>query len=281
MVAIALGIDMSRTMTPRPENFAFLSFAVLWWLIVSDSVRAAGRFRWQLWIGVPVVMGLWANLHGSFLCGLAVLGGLAAGELISQLYRTRSLSATFSDPEVKAKLVAAELGLLATMVNPYGIDLLLSATLFAKNANLPDIVEWQPLVVGKPGGIEFFAGWGLAILLLRFSRRPVTLGMGLLLALFAVATLAGNRMVSWFALTYAVAFTPLADDVLSRLLGRPETSGEPLPEPDPNGALRLAAGHGPIHCLGCCSYGLRSRCRRLLSRWSAASPARRRVCWAG
>jgi hypothetical protein len=221
MVIVVLFLAWSRVTTPRPENFAWLAFAALWWCLIGDEVRPAGAFRWRLWIGVPLVMGVWANLHGSFVCGLAVLLAYAVGALFTAAWRTRSLGQTLCDGEVQARIFVAELGLVATCFNPYGLDLLLSTFAFGRNANLLDVLEWQPLAIGQAGAYEFVAGWAVATLLLRYSRRPVSLAQGLLLALFGVATLSSNRMIGWFALTFGVSLMPLLDDLLGRLGSAP------------------------------------------------------------
>jgi hypothetical protein len=216
MVAVVWMINFSRLLTPRPENFAWLAFAVLWWLLVSDQERATGRFRWRLWLGVPLVMWFWANVHGSFLCGLTVLLAYAVGEFGSTLWRTRSLAATIRDGEVQRRLIVAEIGLVATFINPYGVDLLLNVTLFARNANLQDIVEWQPLAIGKPGGYELVASWLLATVLLRYSRKAVPLAQMLLLVVFGLAALSSTRMIGWFSLTFGISFVPLLADLVGR-----------------------------------------------------------------
>lgn len=223
MLVVVFGIAFSRLTTIRPEIFAWLCFAALWWLItpnraaVAEDQGAAETIGWRAWIGVPLVMMLWANLHGSFLCGLAVLGASALGALLTTLWHTRSFVKTLQASEVQRWVLLAELALLATLVNPYGVDLLISAVVFARNSNLREVLEWQPFLFGGPGSYEFVGSWVLGTLLLRFSRRSLPLGQVLSLALLGGATLAGNRMIGWFALTFGVAFMPLLDDLLGRL----------------------------------------------------------------
>lgn len=218
MLLVVFGLAWSRLTTIRPENFAWMAFAILWWCLESDRARPADSraFRWQLWLGVPLVMVLWANLHGSFLCGLAVLFAAALGGAIDSLRSKRSLAATFADRGVQVRFFVAELALLATLINPYGIDLPISAALFARNENLRDILEWQPLAFGSIASYEFVAAWVLAMILLRFGRRPLAPEHVLLLAVFGLATLNGNRMIGWFAVVYGVAFAPLLDDLMMR-----------------------------------------------------------------
>lgn len=213
MLAIVFTISFSRLMTIRPESLGALCFAILWWL---TAPRENQRFAWQQWVGVPLVMLLWANLHGSFLCGLAVLFAAPVGEFLTALWQARSLAAAFRSPAVQRTAFVAELALLATCINPYGLDLLVTAVRFSGNPNLRDVLEWQPFAFGGPGSYEFAASWLLAMVLLRFSRQSLALGQVLALALFALATLAGNRMVGWYGMTFGITLLPLLHDLLTR-----------------------------------------------------------------
>jgi hypothetical protein len=228
MLAIVIAISFSRLMTIRPESFGALCFATLFWI---TAPRESQKVTWQAWIGVPLTMMLWANLHGSFLCGLAVLFADALGAVLTSLWQTRSLKTTLGSNEVQHKAFVAELGLIATFANPYGIDLLLTTVLFSGNANLREVLEWHPFAFGGPGSYEFVASWFLAIVLLRFSRHSLQLGSVLAVALFALATLAGNRMVGWYAMTFGIAFVSLLHDLLERtrtvqVLSEPAAPGE-------------------------------------------------------
>jgi hypothetical protein len=94
---LAWGVNWGRHAVIRPEMFGGLCFAVLLWLVVrSDPNRRRDRGeeiqlslagRLILWLGVPVLFALWANLHGSYIVGFAVLGGYALGRGIEVLWR--------------------------------------------------------------------------------------------------------------------------------------------------------------------------------------------------
>jgi hypothetical protein len=230
MVLIVGGIAWSRMTTIRPENFAWLAFALLVWFLVSDEVNRPAGFRWRLWVGVPLVMCAWANLHGSFLIGLAVVAAYAVGSLASATWRSRSLQRALADRDVQTYILVAELALVATCVNPYGVDLVITAVAFAGNANLQTVAEWQPLAFRGTGSYEFVAAWALAMILLRYSRRPVPLHLALFMALLGLATLGSVRLIGWFAVAYGVALAPLLDDLLRG--GRPAPVAEPLEAPE-------------------------------------------------
>jgi hypothetical protein len=262
-----LVVGWSRLATIRPENFGALLFAVLLWLIVSSErseaakdkwdegnaedkgdERLHSRWRWQFWLGVPLVMCVWANLHGSFVCGLAVLGCYFAGRMIEVAWRTRSLQAIVADRSVRRWLYACELGVAATLLNPYGIDLLLYSLFFSGNQNLRDVMEWQPLVIVGVGGIEFALSWVVLLVVLRHSRRRVPVAHGFLLGLFAVAAVLGVRMLGWYAAAFALVITPHVAELWARYrpaVDEPEDelpSEMPLASDEPRSPLALPRG---------------------------------------
>ena len=104
VTALALNVGWNRLTTIRPENFAMLFFTALLWLLVGHNVRRResvfeNRIQGdaRLWLGVPVLMGLWANMHGSFPCGIVVLGCYWLGQVIETAWQERSVKAVLTD----------------------------------------------------------------------------------------------------------------------------------------------------------------------------------------
>lgn len=224
-VALVIVVGWSRISTARPEIFGSLLFALLLWLLVRDRVAddAARRtetprgIRWSLWIGIPLVMLIWANIHGSFICGLLVLGCWFGGVAVETLWRTRSVRATVADPAVRRWLWLGELALAATLVNPYGVDLLLYTTWFADNENLREVQEWQRLVILDVGGREFALSLVLLMVVFRHSRRRMPVADVLLVAVFGLTVTRGIRMIWWYAAVFSVAVAPHLADLWTRL----------------------------------------------------------------
>lgn len=92
--------------TVRCQLFTFVGFALFLYLLKRHS---QGRLKYGIWL-LPLVMILWANLHGGFIIGLGLLGAYL-------------LYYWFSDRMHEAETVAVVLFLsaLATITNPYGI----------------------------------------------------------------------------------------------------------------------------------------------------------------
>jgi hypothetical protein len=169
-----------------------------------------------LWLGLPTLFCVWANLHGSYVVGLAFLGCVALGTAIDVGWREKSFAAMFQSPDVQRWVFLAELALLATLINPYGLDLLVYNLTFASNPNLQTILEWQPLVVFGVGGREFALSIVLLLVLWRVSRAPVSAVQVLLLALFCFASLKSVRMIGWYAPVFAWVVMPHLGDLWTR-----------------------------------------------------------------
>lgn len=224
-VAIVLTVGWSRLWTIRPENLTVVLFATLLWLIASalrrtgDDPAGLDYDAWRparLWLGVPLVMALWANLHGSYFVGVAVLACYFLGSLVDRLWQTRSLPAVLGDRIVRRWLWLTELAALATLINPYGLDLWIETVRFSSNPSLQGILEWQPLVFINVGGREFAASLLLLVVVLRHSRRRMPAAHVLLLVLFALAAMWRIRMLGWYAMVLAFVLAPHLGELLAR-----------------------------------------------------------------
>lgn len=246
-----VAVGWSRLLTIRPEIFAALCFATLLWLIVSShaseqapqesaesasSGATARRNRpWRMWLGVPLVFLLWANLHGSFACGVAVLGCFFLGRVIEIGWKTLDWRAVVDDRDVRRWLLWTELAVVATLINPYGVDLWLNTLVFAGNENLRTVLEWQPLVILGVGGVEFALSWVVLTVVLRHSRQRMPMAHVLLLGLFALAVVFGVRMLTWYAMVFGLVMTPHFRDLAARWF--------PVSEDETSAAgARVAAG---------------------------------------
>ncbi len=228
-VALVLVVGWSRISTIRPENFGTLLFAVLLWLIVTSGQSEPGvaprrtggkRVPWRLWIGVPLVMCLWANLHGSFACGLALLGCMFAGAVVEAAWRTRRLGGVWTDPDVRRWLWLCELAVLGTLINPYGMDVLLYTLVFSVNTNLHEISEWQALELIDTGGPAFSMSLILLMVAFRHSRRRIPAAHVILLLVFAVAVVRGVRMIWWYGAIWGMVIVPHLADIWRQIQPR-------------------------------------------------------------
>ena len=163
----------------RPQVFTYTFFALLLVILgraFRPGVRPDARALWL----APPLFALWANAHGGFPAGLAVLA-LYLG--------CRALAALWSAGRAgwreagRYGLVLAACG-LATLANPYGPRLL--AWLIADLAPpRPEIGEWYPLTLPDPLFVVTVALVGLTVAAFIGSRRPRDLGQVAVLAVTA------------------------------------------------------------------------------------------------
>ncbi len=259
-MALCFFLGFSRHAIIRPEIFGGLSFAALLWMLTRVEPwrsRLAEPFRPQrmhvdamprwLWAAVPLLFLAWVNLHGSFAVGLAVLACHAMGRAIDVAARERSLLAPLRDAWFRRLVLLTELAVAATLVNPYGLDLLLHTARFGENPNLRDVLEWFPLRLIDMEGIAFGVSIVVLLAALRHSRLRVSAVDVLLLLLLAAATAPAVRMIGWYAPVFAWVVTPhlaaLAATWRRRRDGQEAAPGEAVARPArPNFAPTLVCG---------------------------------------
>lgn len=229
-------VGFSRHAIIRPEIFGGLAFALLLYVLVRlDPWRSrahafeqkAGDYwpRW-LWVAIPVLFTLWANLHGSYAVGLIVLGCHTGGRMLEAVWERRSLMAILHDRSCRRWVLLTELALLATLLNPYGIDLLIATAQFGKNPNLKDVLEWYPLRITAVEGIQFAISIVMLVAVLRSSRQRMRATDSLLLLLFAFAVTPTIRMIGWYAPVFAFTLLPHIREIWCRVLpARPTRPG--------------------------------------------------------
>lgn len=130
------GLALAPMMQFRPQLFDFVALSALLLLLARDSYRRAGR----LWIAIPI-FALWANLHGGFFVGLAVLAVYTAVIAVEEFVAGGGFGRAIHLGAVTAGCV------LATLLNPDGIGDWLTVTHTMRNSLTRAMIsEWQPLL---------------------------------------------------------------------------------------------------------------------------------------
>lgn len=161
---------------------------------------------------------LWANLHGSFFIGFAVLGTYALGRAIEVTWRERDLLASFADKSVQQRLLTFWTAFAGTVINPYLLTLHTYIIQFPANGNLSDVEEWYPLDMTFMEGPSMAFSWILACVLFRHSRRRILPADVILLLLFSAAVCMRVRMTQWYAPVAAFVLAPHIGDCYRQII---------------------------------------------------------------
>lgn len=201
LLVLAAFVVAAPAMALRPQLLGMAAFAIVVMLVSRrrDYPRA-------LWL-IPLVVVVWANLHGSFFLAPVVL-------VLAWLQDVRDRA-----PAARQTLAVAAVAVAAACVTPFGPGVWLYAVgLSLDPAVTGRISEWQPTSVREPAGFVLFASLGAVVALM--ARRGTVVGWPTLawLGTFAAIALYAERGVAWWAIA---AVTPVA----ALLAGR----GGPLP----------------------------------------------------
>ena len=195
----------SLTWTARAQLFSLV--LVLWWT----------EWLWRYWedgkrarlVALPLVMALWANLHGGFILGSALLGTATAVAWLAPFDRGRA-----APKDLTLCLVAT---LVATLATPWGFSLPLHILDFFGNPLIsrytiefhsPDFHSALPLLFLA----LVFAIVGVWLRLARLGRRPATLALALVGVWTALAIYTVRYIPIW-----ALVAVPILGETLTTL----------------------------------------------------------------
>lgn len=200
--AVALGL--------RPQLIGMALFAIVL-LLVTDRRAHPGR----LW-AIPLLVLVWANVHGSFFLGPVVLGLALVEDLHDRVTGAHRL------------LLIAVVATIAACVTPFGPAVWGYALGLSTNSEVTArITEWQPTSLRTIPGIMFF-GSALAVVALIARRGRATPWPTL--AWLAVFFLIGDyaiRGVAWWPLGAVAAIAGVVVTGPALDPTRPEAYGSP------------------------------------------------------
>lgn len=182
--AIVLGAATAAVFwSPRPQMFSFFLSAVVLYLLYLYRRKQVDR----LWL-IPIIMGVWGNLHAGFSIGFIFLGGTIAGEALGRLFNPNG--AYLAWRKIGKLVLISLVSAAALVVNPYGLQMLL--------------VPFQTVGIGALR--SFIQEWNSP----NFQGRETWAFVGLLLGVLGAAG-ASKRRISWtdFVLVSGTAFMAL------------------------------------------------------------------------
>lgn len=156
----------------RPHALA-MPVMVAW---IAGLIAAADRSKAPSYWLLPLIA-LWANLHGSFILGLVLIGPIALDAVLKEdaQARVRMLLRWF---------VFGLTALAASCLTPYGLEAILAArNILNLGDALPLITEWRPADFSRLGAFEVCLLLGVGVALFKGLTLPlmrIVLVLGLL-----------------------------------------------------------------------------------------------------
>jgi hypothetical protein len=197
----------------RPQLFSLALFPAAFDVLIAARFGALRR----LWVLVPLML-VWANLHGAFVAGLALIIVFVVEAWIARI------------PHRRLFTLVAVLAAAASLVTPSGLSAFSFAASYARSASA--VVEERPADITSPAGLVFAAlllGTLLVALVadrgeLSARMRSPILWIGLIMP-FTVLGLAHQRLLPYAAMIQA----PLVAAMLPALLRRAAAAAPLMP----------------------------------------------------
>lgn len=199
---LALSLNLAaHSLLARPHLLALVPLAICARELL--AAREAGRAP-GIWLAG--VIGLWANLHGSFVFGFLLLGAFGLEALVESPAADRFRTA-------RGWAAVAALALLAAAATPHGVDGLIQPFQIMGMSTLQAIDEWKPssLTGAAPLAVALYAVLGVG--LLRGVRVPL-MRLALLLVVLFMAIQHMRHLI-----VLAVVAPMLLAEPLGRALG--------------------------------------------------------------
>ena len=203
----------SPVLMVRTQMFAFLPFVLVVWSALGVAEGRLGR-RWLLLI--PAATALWANLHGSFVMGPAVVGAVAVG-----LHGERWLGVMGEGQHGGARgidwawagVVVATI--LAPLLSPHGMDVYRYVWgLTVASSVTTTVTEWLPPRPWKASGALLLLSLCFSVVILSLRRRAVRLHEAILFAGTLYLSVSAMRGLFWWAAVLPVIVAPHAAALL-------------------------------------------------------------------
>jgi hypothetical protein len=198
----------------RPQVFAEVLFAAM--LIPLSSGETTGRAV----IGIPIVMVLWANSHGSYPIGLMMLGVVWAARLLEVLTGPPPrISSAWSDWQLQRMTLVILVSLAGiAILNPEGYRIFLVTMEMANQPNVQLMDEWQPLWSPNTQVARIAFGVCMGLILISFvaARGRFRWTTWLALAVFGGQAVLHQRGLIWLFTVAPWLAMPYLGDAFAR-----------------------------------------------------------------
>ena len=188
-------LALLRSYGIRLQVMTWLFFVLCFWLYFKIEKERKLKYLWAF----PVLFCLWANLHGTFVLGLAISLLLLAFLFYKNKEKVLRVKIT----------IAGFLTIFSTLLTPYGIELwkLIAGEYTQNTSYLVRIFEWLPLYAAPY--IEWYATFYLSLIIFVFlislilktlPKKPSVLLYSIFVIFTLLISVKSRRFISMFAL---------------------------------------------------------------------------------
>ena len=182
-LTLAAFVVAAPALALRPQLLGMACFAIVL-LLVADRRDHPTR----LWL-VPVIVAIWANLHGSFFLGPLVVGLAWLQDVADKVERPHRT------------LAVALVSAAAACLTPFGPMVWAYAVGLSTNPGVTGrITEWQATTLRDATGVIFFASVAAVVVLIARSGKVVPWPTLLWLGVFAAIGMYAVRGEAWWPL---------------------------------------------------------------------------------
>ena len=90
---VFLAINWHQFLIIRPQSIGIAFYSILLAVLTTNAIRSK-----TAWMALPLMFVVWANAHGSFAVGLAIMALFGVGRFLDTLIQCRSLKLACANP---------------------------------------------------------------------------------------------------------------------------------------------------------------------------------------
>lgn len=183
LLVLVAFVVVAPAMALRPQLLGMLCFALV--LLLIERRRRHPRGIWL----VPVIVAVWANLHGSFFLGPLALGLAWLADVHDRA------------PVARSVMLVTIVSIVSACLTPAGPSVWLYAVGLSVDPSVTGrITEWRPTSMRTPPGIAFFASVAAVTVLIARRVAAVPWPTLLWLGVFVAIGLYAERGIAWWVL---------------------------------------------------------------------------------